>query len=143
MLFAQAVFVIGCFMCLFAFVKHKVTGFLMIFVFAVAVLGSYRFVLSGLYVDVLLPLVGLTGILIGIYYDTDINRVLWAILPETVFLIAVKNSGLVLCGCYHHLCVDKDKMENSEKRLGGSFHFCTISYVAPLAKTCRFGVCKG
>lgn len=66
----------------------------MIFVFAVAVLGSYRFVLSGLYVDVLLPLVGLTGILIGIYYDTDINRVLWAILPETVFLIAVKNSGL-------------------------------------------------
>ena len=94
MLFEQAVFVIGCFMCLFAFVKHKVTGFLMIFVFAVAVLGSYRFVLSGLYVDVLLPLVGLTGILIGIYYDTDINRVLWAILPETVFLIAVKNSGL-------------------------------------------------
>lgn len=94
MLLAQAAFMIGCIMCLFAFVKHNVTGFLMITVFSAAVLGSYRFVLSGLYVDVLLPLVGLAGILIGIYYDADINRVLWAILPETVFLIAVKNSGL-------------------------------------------------
>lgn len=106
--FSQTMLTMSCFVCLFAFVKHKITGYIGIVCFCITVICSQAFVLSGLLVDVLLPMIALSGMLIGIYYTKEINRVLWAVMPSVVFLIAIKNSGLffsVVIIVYVLLCV--------------------------------------
>lgn len=99
-MYAQAILMAGMTVSLFAFAKGRIST-LVIAIFSVFLLCSNSCFFD-LPVDNLLALSALGAASFCLYYGRDLKVRLWYILPYAIFLMNVKNSGLlfviVLCG---------------------------------------------
>ena len=93
MMYAQATAIIASIIPLFTFARKK-TGVIMGAVTIVLVLcANVR--ITDIYVDTLLSAVGAAGLLFCIYYKERIYGYYWAIIPNLIFLVSIKNSGIM------------------------------------------------
>lgn len=103
MMLSQAMLILSYIISLFAFIRKKVTGTIILTVMTVLWL-TCNVGISTLYVDTLLPLIGMAGVLICIYYQKEISGRFLYLIPYVSFLITVKNSGIffaaIIIGCY-------------------------------------------
>lgn len=91
-MYIQTMMSVGMLVGLFAFGK-KGTPILLVLVGSIMLLcGNIPF--TDLLVDTLLPLVGLSGIAFCIYYKNELKERILQLIPYTVFLISIKNSGI-------------------------------------------------
>ncbi|MGM9604602.1 MAG: hypothetical protein ACI3XG_06015 [Faecousia sp.] len=92
-MYAQAMLMVGMLTGLFAFARNRLQAV------AVAVCGV--FLLCGnigffdLLVDSLLPIVALSAMALCIYYGKELAERIWLIVPYGVFLLSIKNSGVL------------------------------------------------
>ena len=92
MMFAQAIFMLGCLVGIFAFAKD-VKGNIFAAVTVIMLLCSNNNLVD-LLVDTLLPVVAVGAAAICIYYKDDILKAVIYTLPFTSMLTSIKNSGL-------------------------------------------------
>ena len=99
-MYAQDILMAGMLTSLFAFSKKKLSALFTVF-FCVCLLCSNRHLFE-LLVDNLLPIVALSAASFCLYYSRGLKDRLFYILPYVVFLLTIKNSGLLfsvlLCG---------------------------------------------
>lgn len=99
-MYAQAILMAGMLTSLFVFCGKKLSSLLTAF-FCLCLLCSNNS-LFDLLVDTLLPIVALSGASFCLYYGRGLKDRLFCLLPYLVFLITIKNSGLLfsilLCG---------------------------------------------
>lgn len=92
-MFAQAILLCGMLVSLFAFARNPVQA-LVTAIFSVFLLcGNTAF--TDLLVDSLLPIVALSAFAMCIYYGQELRRMLWLVIPYAVFLVSIKNSGII------------------------------------------------
>ena len=111
-MFAQAVLLLGLVSGIFVFTT-KSSSILLAAAGAV-ILMSNNIDFVDLLVDTLLPLIGLAGIFFCHYYKDDLLKKLPFIIPYSVFLISVKNSGIfyvaaIICLALFYTRSDKNK----------------------------------
>lgn len=91
--YAQAILILGMAVSFFAFA----TGIFSI----IAAVGISVFLMASnmpltcLHVDTLLPLVAIAAFAFCIYYKDELSQKNWYLLPYAIFLISIKNSGIV------------------------------------------------
>lgn len=101
MMYAQDMLMVGMLVSLFSFAKGK---------FQTAAAAVFAlFLLCGnnsffeLLVDSLLPIVALSGLAVCVYEGEKLSEKLWVLIPYSVFLVGIKNSGAlfvaILLGC--------------------------------------------
>lgn len=105
-MYAQALLMVGLLAGLFSFSKQIIPICLAGFCGVVLLCGNTNFV--DLLVDTLLPLVGLGGVLVCLFYREYIDEKIAYLIPYTVFLVAVKNSGvffvlIIVCLALYYL----------------------------------------
>lgn len=93
-MYIQVMLSVGMLAGLFAFSKKDISVLLVLFSSVILLCGNIPFV--DLLVDTLLPLTALSGIAFCVYYRNELkNRErLLQLIPYTVFLIGIKNSGI-------------------------------------------------
>lgn len=102
-MWAQAVLQAGMVISLFAFCRGGVQILLMIG--GILMLLCSNIVFTALLVDTLLPLVGISAIAFVIYYADELESKLIYTVPYTVFLVTVKNSGMIFAAYVLVLCL--------------------------------------
>lgn len=106
---AQAFLMTGMTIGLFAFAKKR-THILMAAVGAIVLLCSNTNFID-LLVDTLLPLTAVSAMCFCIYYKRDIFSYIRYVIPYTVFLVSIKNSGMLFAAFvlfYVLLCIGKN-----------------------------------
>ena len=114
MILGQNYLVFAYFSVLFNFIKNKkdILKALLLVCFYIFVIVTCSFSYSDLLVDTLIGLMLIVGLLIVNHYKKDLWEVFIYVLPITVYLLLVKNIGLVLAGfiCLYILYISfKDK----------------------------------
>ena len=92
-MYAQAVLMAGMLLSLFAFAE-SLEGWLLAGTASVMLLCSNT-ALYDMCVDTLLPLTALAGIALCLYEQDHLRKIGWAAIPFTVFLVSIKNSGIL------------------------------------------------
>ena len=92
MLYAQAVAIVALLITIFAFVKKKSSIVIGICTMVLSLCAVEP--LSELHVDTLLVAAGIAGLLPCIYFRNKIFEHYWVIIPNLIFLISIKNSGI-------------------------------------------------
>ena len=114
MILGQNYLVFAYFSVLFNFIKNKkdILKALLLVCFYIFVIVTCAFSYNNLLVDTLIGLMLIVGLLIVNHYKKDLKKVFIYVLPITVYLLLVKNIGLVLAGfiCLYILYISfKDK----------------------------------
>ena len=91
-LYAQAVAVLGLYLGIFAFAESWRQKAFLLLVFLILLCSNIFFI--NLLVDTLITACALNVMCFSLYYRDSLLRVRWWLLPYTVFLLAVKTSGM-------------------------------------------------
>lgn len=100
-MFAQAILMVGLLSGLFSFSNRIIFSCITGFCGIVLLCGDRALV--DLLVDTLLPIVGLSGMCVCLYYRNNLDDKVAYLIPYTVFLVAIKNSGALFASviiCY-------------------------------------------
>ena len=91
MMYAQAVAIVASIIPIFVFAKKSgvVIGIATVIL---TLCANVR--ITDIYVDTLLSVVGAAGLLFCIYYKEKVFEYWWAIVPNLIFLVSIKNSGV-------------------------------------------------
>lgn len=92
-MFAQAILISGMLVSLFAFARNPVQA-IVTAIFSVFLLCG-NIPLTDLLVDSLLPIVALSAMAMCVYYGQAFRRMLWLTIPYAIFLVSIKNSGII------------------------------------------------
>lgn len=92
-MYAQAILISGMLVSLFAFARNPVQAFVTAICSVFLLCGNIR--LTDLLVDSLLPIVALSAMAMCIYYGQELRRMLWLTIPYVIFLVSIKNSGIL------------------------------------------------
>lgn len=92
MMYAQAVAIVASIIPIFVFAKKSgvVIGIATVIL---TLCANVR--ITDIYVDTLLSVVGAAGLLFCIYYKEKLFEYWWAIVPNLIYLISIKNSGIL------------------------------------------------
>lgn len=98
-MYAQAVLICGMLVSLFAFAHNPVQVFVTAICSLFLICGNIP--LTDLLVDSLLPIVALSAMATCIYYGKALRQMFWLAIPYTIFLVSIKNSGILFVAIFY------------------------------------------
>lgn len=114
-MYAQFLLMGGTVISLFAFVKKWETKLLAMISSFVLLASNVN--LTELLVDTLLPIIAVGAVAFCIYYQKELDKKIYYMIPYVVYLITIKNSGIFFVGIlliYALVCIERNK-ENMKK----------------------------
>ena len=109
-MYAQAVLMTGMLISMFAFCEKPYQALLAGLGSLLLLCGNTSFV--DLLVDSLLPITALSAMAFCIYYGRDLVRRMWAVVPYSIFLLSIKNSGILFAVILLYYTWRSTRLEN-------------------------------